>query len=226
MKTMTATILALCLCLCVSMASAQEADPMQGDPPSEEVSGLYVFSMGMTREEAKAQGAVPAKDGQMTAKVNWNDDEWNVVLIFKNDKVVVVGLHRALTSNTLVSAFFEEMDSVLCEPGLITMKSGKGKKELNLVKMAAEGKDADARKQIADEALSTFAGQDAGSITLTFISTYAIESMAEQIKSTGEVDDAKIIAEHGDRYLYAMTLDKDKDSITLVVMLMQNMDKL
>jgi len=204
------SLLACSLCLCASFAFAK------GDPGDGSQSGLDVYFPGMTMADAKKSGATAAGKNAMKATVTWGGKKWDVRLLLKGKDIAVVGLSAKLTGNDQVLTMLQDMQERLAVPMVVTRMGDGEKNELNFAELAVAGKDTDARDGALKDALSTYASQEKGSITITFCPEAMFEEMAKAMKATGHIAQKAIMAGFGDSIVYSLHMDKKDDSITVV----------
>lgn len=211
-------VVALCLCLGASVAFAQ------GDPPTDEQSGLDVFYPGMTVLDAQKQGAVKAEASRMNGKVVWNGVSWSAALLCKDAHVAVVGLTSKHIDQKKIVTFLQEMGERLAVPYVVTLESGGVKKQTDYAGYAGQGKDNDALMAIFQKEVQAFLQQRGdGLMSVVFCRDDMLKKIAEDTRTKGGVDEKALIKEFSAYPLYSLRLDKKNDGILVTSSQLSNM---
>lgn len=205
MKPLIPLFTALCLCLSPTFA--------QSDPGDGEQSGLDVFSVSMSKDEAKALGAKAAGKGQMTGKVTWGDSEWKVGLTFKGDEARMVTLTSEL-SNDKVYQMLQDMEERLYVPLYISREAKGKEKTRDLIELAAKGKTDEQRAEIMQNEIGAYADQDDGNIMVVFGPAILLEQGVDILKKKGDED--ALLADFAETIIYSLGMDKKTDNINVI----------
>ena len=217
MKILQRAVIALCFCLCASVALAQ------GDPPSEEQSGLDVFYPGMPVPDAQKQGAVKLDGANMKGSVVWGGVHWDAVLVCKKNEVAVVGLSSKHIEERKITTFLTDMQERLAVPYLVTVASGDKKKQTDYAQYIDQGKDNDALMAIFQKEVKAFLQQGDGSMTVVFCRDDMLKKIAEDTKTKGNVDEQALIKEFSAYPVYSIRLNKTNDGILVTALQLSNM---
>jgi len=216
-KILQCAVVALCFCICATVALAQ------GDPPSEEQSGLDVFYPGMPVPDAQKQGAVKLDGANMKGAVVWGGVHWDAVLVCKNNEVSVVGLTSKHIEERKITTFLTDMQERLVVPYLVTVASGDKKKQTDYAQYVDQGTDDDALMAIFQKEVMAFLQQGDGSMTVVFCRDDMLKKIAEDSKTKGSVDEKALIKEFSAYPVYSLRLNKINDGILVTTSLLSNM---
>ncbi len=212
MKRVFVSLVTLCLFMSASFAWAQGGDVSKND-----MIGLNAFSLGISQADAKKLGATPVKENTLKAKVTWGDQDWNAVLNFKNDSLVVLGLTSKDSGYTVVKRVLQSLDSHQFVPFLMNRKVGDNPKQTRLFELFEEGKGEAVLNDAMYGALNEYAEQGTGSIAFMFCPSDVIAKLAGFAKAEGDNVEQSAMAVLSDTIVYSLKLEKLNDSITVVV---------
>ena len=191
--------------------AALAGDASQGTS-DEQAETPDIFPLGMSREDAQKTGAKPTDQPDIMARsLFWKDAEWTAVLMFDAKGLATVGLQTDINNRVLMDV----MESIKERNYTMLNVTGPDGKDVEIHKLAAEGKDEAAREAAFDQVLGAFADAESGRFTAIFCPVSSFEEIVDTVKTKG--DESAVLKKQGPSTFYAVQMDKKDDKLTVLI---------
>ncbi|MDR1509009.1 MAG: hypothetical protein LBS53_05180 [Synergistaceae bacterium] len=178
----------------------------------DEFSPFTILPIGISKEDALEAGAEATDDDDvMKGETNWVDVEWDVVLMFEKGKLATLAIQTAFDLTTLV-AVLNKFDAYGYEPWQMT---GAGGDNVEFYTLKAQGMNYDELEQEYQVQIESFLEGDAEKLSIILCLDEVLDAFADVAKKKGDGD--ALIKKEADSVIYAVTIDKKKETILVLM---------